>query len=139
MIQKQLTKLMIVVMACLVWPAICFAQGFDGSRNLVCSVVEVVECAPGDGCIEGTARNFNFPEFIRIDFENKQLIGKSQNQRVLTSPVDTVNTVDGNLILHGSQNGRAWSMVISQATGRYTGTVAADGFSFSIFGACIVP
>lgn len=114
------------------------AQDFDGSKPLVCSAVEVFECAPGEACVEGLAEEFDFPHFIRIDFKSNLLTGKTGDQTEETSPIDTVQTMEGNLILHGSQNGRAWNIVLSQTTGKMTGTIAADGFTFSVFGACTV-
>ncbi len=100
-------------------------------------MIEVIECAPGIECRKGIPDNFEFPQFIKINFKEKMLVGKSNNQRIDTSPIEKVEIMEGNLILHGSQNGRAWNIVISQATGKMTGTVAADGFSFTVFGACI--
>ncbi len=127
----------ILILAMLIFPFFAAAQDFDGSKPLICSVMEVVECAPGIECDKGLPENFEFPEFIKINFTEKMLVGKANNQRITTSPIEKVETMEGNLILHGSQNGRAWNIVISQATGKMTGTIAADGFSFTVFGACI--
>ncbi len=130
-------SLVFIVFVVLVIPVSGFTDVFDGSKPLACAVVEVYECAPGSDCVKGTAGNFNFPDFVKIDFKSKQLTGKSKNQRVLTSPVTTIEKQKGNLILQGFQEGRAWNVVIDQATGHMTGTVGADEFAFVIFGACI--
>ncbi len=129
--------LFILILAILIFPFYAAAQDFDGSKPLICSVMEVIECAPGIECDKGLPETFEFPEFIKINFTEKVLVGKANNQRIATSPIEKVETMEGNLILHGSQNGRAWNIVISQATGKMTGTIAADGFSFTVFGACI--
>lgn len=128
-----------IISLCMALPLTGFAQDFSGQKNLICSVAQVVECAPGQDCFQGTAVNFEFPDFFRIDVKEKQVIATSRNQQVRTSPIETVKTLDQSLIITGSQSGRAWHMVISRTTGRYTGIVAAPDFSFSIFGACIRP
>ena len=104
---------------------------------MICAIIEVSECAPGIECLKGIASDFNFPQFIKINFKKKILIGKSKNQKMLTSPIETLKSEDGNLILQGVQNKRAWNMVISETTGEMTATVAGEGFSFIVFGACI--
>lgn len=115
-----------------------FAGGFDGSGPITCAIVEIFETGPGSQpVVQGTAKSFNFPDFIQLDFKTKQLIGKSKAQKTLTSPIATQDVQDGKLILHGSQQGRAWNLVISQASGHMTATVAADEFAFTIFGACL--
>jgi hypothetical protein len=47
--------------------------------------------------------------------------------------------MDGKLILQGVQNGKAWSMVITEATGKMTLTASDDQAGFVIFGACMEP
>lgn len=133
----KIKVLFISILAVLIFPFFATAQDFDGSKPLIGSVMEVIECAPGTECKKGLPENFEFPDFIKINFTEKILVGKSNNQRIDTSPIEKVEIQDGNLILHGSQNGRAWNIVISQTTGKMTGTIAADGFSFTVFGACI--
>lgn len=114
------------------------ASDFDGTKPLLCAVVEIVECAPGTGCIKGVSENWQFPQFVKIDFKEKMMTGMFRNERQPSAPIDKVEVQEGMLILHGTQNGRAWNMVISQQTGHMTGTIAANDFSFTVFGACIV-
>ena len=127
----------IAVLIIFVFPFFAAAQDFDGSKPLICSVVEVVECAPGTPCVKGLPDDFEFPQFIKVKFEDNLLTGKADNRKTETSPIEKVQTMEGNLILQGAQSGRSWSMVISQTSGKMTGSIAADGFSFTVFGACI--
>ncbi len=127
----------ISILTIIIFPFFAVAQDLDGSKPLICSVVEVVECSPGTPCIKGLPDNFDFPQFIKINFKDKLLVGKVNNRKMKTSPIEKVETMEGKLILHGSQNGRAWNIVTSQATGKMTGTIAADELSFTVFGACI--
>lgn len=135
MLKLKFAVFLIVLL--IIFPGISPALDFDGKKPLICAVVEVIECAPGTECIKGVSENWRFPQFIKIDFKEKLMTGMFQNQKQPTTPIDKVEIQEGLLILHGTQNGRAWNMVISQETGHMTGTIAADEFSFTVFGACI--
>jgi hypothetical protein len=67
------------------------AADFDGSKPLVCAMIEVFECGPDTGCESGT------------------------------------------------QNGRRWSLALTEATGYLVLTVAGNQEAFVIFGACTPP
>lgn len=54
-----------------------------------------------------------------------------------TTPIKLVERADGALYLHGDQNGRAFSFVITEKTGMATYAVAAEAEVISGFGACI--
>ncbi len=45
--------------------------------------------------------------------------------------------MDGILILQGVEDGKGWSMVITEANGKMALTAAGDQEAFVIFGACI--
>ena len=49
------------------------------------------------------------------------------------------SVVDGQLMLQGIENGKAWSMVIGSETGKWGGSVVEDDGSFAVFGACTLP
>ncbi len=42
----------------------------------------------------------------------------------------------GELILHGVEAGRGWSMAITEAAGRMVVTASGDEVAFVVFGAC---
>jgi hypothetical protein len=43
---------------------------------------------------------------------------------------------NGRLILQGTQTGKGWSMVITEATGKMTLTASGEEVGFIVFGAC---
>lgn len=47
-----------------------------------------------------------------------------------------MESMDGRLILQGSQNGRGWSLVISETSGKMNVAAADDGAVFVVFGGC---
>ena len=50
-----------------------FAGDFDGSRSLLCSTVDLVECLPGGNCQQVTHDSINAPKFLKINFKEKSI------------------------------------------------------------------
>ncbi len=120
-------------------PLTSTAGDFDGSKPLICAVMEDFDCIPGDECLSGTAESMNIPQFLKIDFKEKVITGKGGDGKVRSTTVKNMERVDGKMILQGIQNGKAWSMVITEATGKMTITAADDQVGFVVFGACTTP
>jgi hypothetical protein len=78
----------------------------------------------------------NIPQFVRIDFANNKISTTEEISEKRESPINNFEKVNGVLILQGMQNGRGWSMVIAEDTGKMTATASGSGGSFVIFGAC---
>lgn len=112
---------------------IAFAK-FDGSVPLLCVPIEIVECEAGGKCYDGTAEDVNLPQFIRINFKDKTLSAVGEPGR--TAPINHFERNNGRLILHGGQNGRGWTAIISEETGRLSATISEERLGFIIFGAC---
>ncbi len=66
----------LTILAILIFPVITIAQDFDGSKPLICAIVEINECAPGADCLKGIAGDFNFPQgfILKIDFKELRKI-----------------------------------------------------------------
>lgn len=113
------------------------AAGLDGTRNAVCAAMEVVACAGGVGCIEGSARSFDLPEFMFVDFKDKVVHARTEGDaRKVTSPIRVAEKTNAQLVMQGIENGHGWTMTIDQSSGRMTTTVSGEAASFMIFGAC---
>lgn len=119
-----------VVVGCLL-AATAAAEEPDVSGPLVCAANEVVDCAEVEGCEFVSPDMVNLPDFLIVDLDKRELRGGGR-----TSTIHTVEKGDGLLVMQGVQAGRAWSMSLSTTTGMLTGTVAADGYGFVVFGAC---
>ncbi len=132
-------KAILLTLFIFLMPLTSTAGDFDGSRPLICAVMEDFDCIPGDECLSGTAESINIPQFLKIDFEKKVITGKRGDGQVLSTTVKNMERVDGKMILQGIQNGKAWSMVITEATGKMTVTAADDQVGFVVFGACTTP
>lgn len=132
---RKIVGVSIVTLLCLLPYSLAMA-GFDGSAPLICSVIEVFECSLEQDCIEGTVESMNIPQFVRIDFAMNKISTTEEIKEKRESPINNFDRADGMLILQGIQNGRGWSMVIAEETGKMTATASDGGGGFVIFGAC---
>lgn len=113
------------------------AQDFDGSTALICAVIEIFDCGPGVDCQRGNAKSINIPQFLKINFKEKTISGKLGSGELRTTKIKNTGLDVDNLMLQGIQGGRAWSMIINQATGDMTLTASDFEAGFVVFGACI--
>lgn len=122
--------------AALVLPQIAAAGDFDGKTNLLCAVMDASGCDAAGNCTSGRARAFDLPDFFDINFQTKELRPRSDEADQTVSPIREVFEESGKLVLQGAENGHAWSIVINQKNGDFTGAIAEDRRNYSLFGAC---
>lgn len=131
----RLLRAISVVVCLSILPSSLVAASYDGSVPLLCAAMTVLECAEDTGaCQQRTAASVELPAFITIDFDKKLLRAMDQQDR--TSPLKHVEHVNGQLVLHGGEAGRGWSMVIQEDTGTLSAAVVGEQIGFVIFGAC---
>lgn len=119
-------------------PTTVSAAAVDGSRPFLCAINTIMECDGTGQCQRHMALEHpDFPSFLRIDV-GRRLITDSQNDGRKTE-IKATSRLDGRLILHGGENGRAWSATIAEDTGRMSAGVIAEDFTFALFGACTTP
>jgi hypothetical protein len=134
------TRLSILVFICIfVTPGLVVAGDFDGSKPLICALIETFECAVGEECQRALPSDIDVPQFLKLDFKRKKISGTTEDGESRTSPIESMIHLDGNLILQGVQNGRAWSMVINESTGKCIISASDDQTGFIVFGACTTP
>lgn len=114
------------------------AADFDGSKPLLCAMIEVFECGPDTGCESGTPESNGLSRFLRIDFDKKEVYTTKQEE-AQASKIEKVDRAGGVVFLSGTQNGRRWNLALTEATGYLVVTVAGDQVAFVIFGACTPP
>ncbi|MGR8949573.1 MAG: hypothetical protein ACU84Q_16130 [Gammaproteobacteria bacterium] len=111
------------------------AASYDGSKVMICAPIDTITCAVGKACSRGEAEDVNLDRFLEVDVANKTVTGIDTDR---STPIQNVNMDGEQLVLQGSQNGRAWSATISQKTGELTVGIAGHNEAFTVFGACMV-
>jgi hypothetical protein len=117
---------------------LALAGDFDGSKPLVCAMINAFECSPDIGCEGGNPESNGLSRFLRVDF-GKQVIHTTRHQEAGTSKIEKVERAEGVMLLSGTQNGRKWSLALTEATGYMVLTVAGDQLAFVVFGVCTPP
>lgn len=112
------------------------AASFDGSSPLLCAGIEAFGCDIEYGCIEGTVESMDIPQFIRIDIGNNKISTPEGSKEKRVSVIRNFQRDKGVMILQGIEDGRGWSIIISEDTGKMTATASQDDVGFVIFGAC---
>lgn len=117
-------------------PLAATAQMIDGKEPLICSTLETFDCEPGGDCIRGLAEAIDAPQFFFLDFEKGVARTVRAGGEERTSEMKVAQAESGQLVLQGTQLGRAWSATIGQQSGTMVLAVAGDGVAFVVFGAC---
>ena len=132
-----------VLIAIFCFPSQVLAGDFDGSKPLLCALIEVIECIPVEGCDRVTPEAANLPKFLAINFEEKKIVVPHGSQKGRTTAIERLEHIDGKLIIQGAEDGvegvrdgMGWSMAINQESGDMVLTASGDKVGFVVFGAC---
>ena len=143
--QKLNKYFRIIVLAVCIFPLplTAHASSFDGSQNLLCAPQLAIECGPDGNCQQAMAASVNLPNFFMIDFSAKELSAVTESENKRTSRIKSMEFLDGKLFLQGAddgvenvRDGLAWSMSVSQDTGRLVISASGGNEAFVVFGAC---
>ena len=122
------------------------AGNFDGSKELLCAVMDIMECIPGGKCQEVTAEEVGIPNFLRIDINEKKLSATFGDGSKKNSAIKNIEKIDGKVILQGAEDGiegirdgLGWSLAIDEENGKMVLTASGDAVAFVMFGACTLP
>ena len=104
---------------------------FDGTKPLLCSSIEALDCDPGVSCERGIPEIMGAPQFLRIDFAKKEIEGPKR-----TTAIRSMEKDNDQIVLQGYEIGLGWTLAIDRVTGTMRITFAGSDASFIIFGAC---
>ena len=107
----------------------------DASRML-CVPGTVSHCVNGEGCNSELPETENIPEFIEVDLKSKTIAATKASGEDRSTPIKIQSRIEGYIYLQGLENGRTFSLVISESTGDLTFAIAADGETAVMFGGC---
>jgi hypothetical protein len=112
------------------------ADDLSGADRILCTSVQATRCSAEGDCVTGPPWNWNIPQFIEVDLDEKTLGTTEASGENRVTPIKNIEQVDGRIFLQGAERGRAFSFVIAEDTGRVTVAVATDGLAVTVFGAC---
>lgn len=142
--RMKILGLTIALAGLIAFPAV--AGDFDGSKELICAVMDLVECQPGGKCQQVTAEEVGIPHFLRIDFKKKKISATFADGSKRSSAVENFEKIDGKVIIQGAEDGiegerdgLGWSLAIAEGTGKMVLTASGDEVGFVMFGACTLP
>lgn len=122
------------------------AGNFDGSKDLICAAMDVVECLPGGECNRVQSEEVDFPDFLKLSFKDKKIRAEQMGRKDLKTDIEHMETIDGKLILQGAEDGRegtkdglGWTLSIDEESGKMVFSASGTEVAFVIFGACTVP
>jgi len=119
------------------------AANFDGSKPLLCSLGQVIECDAGSECRSVSHQSVDAPDFVKLDAKKKKLQATTAGVTSEPDTIDNVQKLGNRLILQGTQGGTegardalGWSMSINHETGQMVLAGAGENAGFVVFGAC---
>ena len=139
---KNIGKQVLVIVASFFGTA-AIAADFDGSKTLLCSLAQVVECDLGTECRSMTNESVDAPDFVKIDFKRKQVTAISAGVETEPDEIDNIIDLSSYLVVQGVQGGAkgtadtlGWSATINHVTGQLVLTASGENAGFVVFGAC---
>ena len=113
-----------------------WADDLTEANRFLCAAVQATVCYEDGECEIDLPWNLNIPAFIEVDFDAKRLSSTTASGLNRTTPIKHVDRQDGTIVLQGFEMGRAFSWVITEATGQVTVAVAFEGAAVAVFGSC---
>jgi len=100
----------------------------------LCSIADAV-AVDEDGTIGAPdLGGLERPTFLRVDTDKKQItLLAPESRRGEVTKINAVHEGQGHWLFSGVEEGRAWSLVISEK-GHVTLSVTSDGATWSVFG-----
>lgn len=112
------------------------AENLDGVDEMICSAAQAQVCLENGQCYTAVPWELAIPDFVVINTRKKTISTTKASELNRSTSFSKVEKTDGLIYLQGIENGRAFSFVIDEATGRMTVAVSRDGLSVTVFGAC---
>ena len=112
------------------------ADDLRGVDQFLCSSLQATACYADDDCVAVPPAELNIPQFIVVDAKAGQLETTAASGESRETKADWVNRAEERVVLLGYDGGRAFSLIIREATGLATFASAADDRGVIVFAAC---
>lgn len=127
---------LVLVLSLLLAGPIALADSLVDEDLILCSAVEIVVCTEDGVCENGEPWEFKVPQFVVFDLKKKELATTKASGENRSSPMVNLVRENGQIIVQGVENERAFSAVLHEEDGHITIALAIDGLAISAFGAC---
>lgn len=134
---KVSLQIIVAGVLCLASAVSAASQQGGGASSMLCAVTNTVSCDNDGECLNGPATAVNLPVFMLFHPGKKVVESALQGGERRTSEITSVGGKGDVLVLLGDEETNGWSMRIDKAGGSLTGTIAADGVGYLIFGSCL--
>ncbi len=129
-------RLFVIALLLILPASALLADDLTGANKLLCTSVQATSCNDDGDCVTDVPWSFNIPQFVEVDFATMKLSTTKAADDPRESPIGNVTRANGLVVLQGLEEGRAYSFVINEKSGRLSVSVARDGITVSVFGAC---
>ena len=116
--------------------SVAVADDLTGAQRFLCAASQATLCSASGECVSGPPWNWDVPQFIEVDLGQKLLSTTKASGENRTTPIANLQRDDGQIVIQGYQNGRAFSFLIDEKTGFATVAVARQDLAVTVFGAC---
>jgi hypothetical protein len=124
----------ILIGAAVALPAV--ADNLTGADRILCAAVQANVCTTDGQCKTGPPWGWNMPDFVVVDLVAKKLSTTPTSGDNRETPIRGLLREQGLIVLHGFEMGRAFSVLINEATGEASFAVAREHLTVSVFGSC---
>ena len=111
--KKWMGPLAVLMVVGLVSPAA--AEDIGGADVIVCSAGIVIVCLDDGTCADSPPWTLNIPHFVVVDLKQKKLYTTQASHENRVTPINSVQRVDGFVVLQGYENGRAFNWMVSKS------------------------
>jgi len=111
------------------------ADDLSGADQLLCASLSATRCTQ-EGCTTDRPVVWNIPQFIEVDLKARTLHTTAASGQNRSTPIASLTRQDGQIVIQGLEEGRAFSFVIDEATGNLNAAIATPAGANVVFAAC---
>jgi hypothetical protein len=112
------------------------ADDVSDSDRILCSISTLMLCTEDGQCFPLSVLDLDVPQFLVFDLKKKTISTTKASSENRVSEVANLVRENNRIFVQGVENNGAYSILIENDLGRFTGTVTRDGITVSTFGAC---
>ena len=125
-------SLLVALTAC----TVARADNVAESDRMLCSISILMLCVEDGACFPLSVMDVDIPQFLIVDLKKKTITPTEASSDSRVSKVANLVRDNGRTFLQGVENNGAYSILIEDDIGHFTGSIARDGITVSVFGAC---